>query len=178
MERKKIAEAEANYKKQTEYFDKNLKDARKRYEDQLFKYRTFLNHYKKQFNEEHLQEAFDRIIEFMSGKVTHVVFHEYGDMTIKTFEDALISSEERSIEYGLKLVTLFGRSEGKLDFRIDRWSDGSGGSRNLCVPFQSYEEAEKHIQEVVLSRIKESKNLVLMTSSFLKNTNLIYLKKN
>lgn len=82
----------------------------------------------------------NRLVTFISGDFTHVVTSDYLGLEIKLFNDVL------HYERGeMKLLTVFGKSDGKLNYRINEYSDGSGSSNKMCVPFTSYEEALEYI---------------------------------
>jgi hypothetical protein len=46
----------------------------------------------------------------------------------------------------MKLISVFGSSDGRLDYRISDYRDGSGGSTRI-IPCRSYQEALGHLQE-------------------------------
>lgn len=83
--------------------------------------------------------------DFIAGKITHFfVVEGYGEhMSIQTFDDFMKETSER---YGrkLRLLSLCGESNGDLSWRVDSYSDGSGGSHGRCFPALSFEEAVTH----------------------------------
>ena len=49
---------------------------------------------------------------------------------------------------GLKLITLFGKSDGDFHFRINRYPDGSGGNSSLYL-FTTIEEAKEKLLQII-----------------------------
>ncbi len=94
--------------------------------------------------------------DFIAGKITHFfVVEGYGErMSIQTFDDFMKETSER---YGrkLRLLSLYGESNGELSWHVDRYSDGSGGSHGRCFPALSYEEAVLHAAKWLDSRYIE-----------------------
>lgn len=89
-------------------------------------------------------EQLNILVRFMSGEITH--FFDAQGCAILTFDEAVTEHDyhRRSIE-GLKLISLFGSSNGDLQYRLHNYSDGSGGSREV-IPFTSYAEAFGYAQ--------------------------------
>lgn len=92
---------------------------------------------------------------FIEGKITHYVFSQYNGIEIVEFNKAMKSGDEGIDKYP-RLLSLFGKTKGQLDWAINRWSDGSG-SNDFCVPCISYEHALEEAQKIVDDIISESK---------------------
>lgn len=88
-----------------------------------------------------LHKALERIDDFIQGKITHyVIKHEHGGgVKISTPKEEKCGDGEYTSD--LKLLVLFGKSNGNLEWKLSRYSDGSG--RNYCDVWlcQSREEA-------------------------------------
>lgn len=84
-------------------------------------------------------EDLARLDDFISGKISHVVKRSYGAITIEEFKEAIEQTDRYSRD-GLKLLTLFGRPDGGLQWKVNRYSDGSGQDMDV-FPCQSAEEA-------------------------------------
>lgn len=86
----------------------------------------------------------DTLKRFMAGEITHLFVGGYSPQIVD-FND---SSEPFDTENwsgrvkvnGMKLVSLMGRSDGSLSYRLSHYSDGSGGGKEI-FPATSYEEA-------------------------------------
>lgn len=90
--------------------------------------------------------ALNRICDFLDGKLTHYVKVLYTNkITITTPKEETCSSGDSSgygseKVYDTKLLTLFGKSNGDLSWRLNQYKDGSGCSYEV-YPCSSYEEA-------------------------------------
>ena len=88
-------------------------------------------------------------LDFMEGRITHVVVESYGDVTVEPLEEALAYYGEdygrRTID-GIKLLCLFGCKKGeKPRWAINRYYDGSG-SWTTVDPFTSEAAARAEVQ--------------------------------
>jgi hypothetical protein len=80
--------------------------------------------------------ALARIDEILAGKITHLVINKYG-IAIVPFGKAM---EDDYSQRDLKLLTLYGRTNGNLAWMLNQYSDGSG-SKYEVWPCTSMEEA-------------------------------------
>ncbi len=81
-----------------------------------------------------------RIEEFLAGEITHYVeYSDWGPPCIVALEDATCNCDDRCRD--LRLLSLFGRTDGDLEWRLGRYSDGSGTSDNV-FPCTSLDEAK------------------------------------
>ena len=88
-------------------------------------------------------------LDFMEGRITHVVVESYGDVTVEPLQDALAyyggDYGRRTID-GIKLLCLFGCKKGeKPRWAINRYYDGSG-SWTTVDPFTSEADARADVQ--------------------------------
>lgn len=87
-----------------------------------------------------------RLEDFIDGKFTHFVIGRYD---VKTFEEAIVSKEEDwkyNKDRKFRLLTLFGRSRGDLQWKVNEYSDGSGYWTE-AVPCFSEIEARAIVQD-------------------------------
>jgi len=95
-------------------------------------------------------EQLQTFVDFMAGNITHLFKKSYGSPEIEEFDGTDIDSgtwgNRRSVE-GIKLISIFGKSNGDLSYRLHRYSDGSGDSQEI-YPHTSYESALSQAQEV------------------------------
>jgi len=96
--------------------------------------------------------ALRNIQRFIDGEFTHIV-EEGWDTQILTLQDALQKHDR--YDKGLKLMTLFGKEPNNFSFRLDRYSDGSGGSSTVVHLCLSYEEAKEKLGEILRARAAE-----------------------
>ena len=85
---------------------------------------------------------------FLDGKITHYVLADgwFGDATICTKEEA--DKDDRIYRGSTRLLSLFGKSDGDLEWKLNRYSDGSGGW-SLVIPCLSYEDALRETQKLI-----------------------------
>ena len=89
---------------------------------------------------------------FMAGEITHFFIDTYSPEIVTWDDNAPYDTDSwygRLSVDGMKLITLFGNFEGKLDYRINQYRDGSGGSSTRIVPCRNYEEALAEAQGVI-----------------------------
>lgn len=101
------------------------------------------------------------LINFISGDIKYVVKEGYYDVEILEY-DSIITTKEYGRFESLKLVSVFGESNGNLHYQVNRWSDGSG-HWDTIYPCKTMEEA--------LNLLKEKFNIKLekgLTESLLK----------
>jgi len=96
------------------------------------------------------EDSLKRLMMFIDGSVTHMVSTDY-DLEILTFDEFMTN------EYGMKLLTMFGKDDGSMAFAVGRYSDGSGSWHDkLVVPCSSYEQAIILLQEELDKRTNKN----------------------
>jgi hypothetical protein len=96
--------------------------------------------------------ALKRIEDFISGKITHFVICGHGDVKIAPFAEAMMENSDRWNK-PTKLLTLFGETSGELQWRINRYSDGSGSNHDV-IPATSLEDANEAAAGYISAQIK------------------------
>jgi hypothetical protein len=87
---------------------------------------------------------------FLAGAFTHFLITQWNDLEIVEF-----GKETEHYDTGnIKLLTLFGRSDGDLNWRLCEYSDGSGSSYN-AEPCLSYNDALEKAQAKIDVIVKE-----------------------
>jgi hypothetical protein len=102
-------------------------------------------------------DAFKRLEDFLAGKITHIVTKEtYESAKVRhvSWLDDVESSFGRHRKVGVKLVSLFGRSNGDLEWRVNDYMDGSG-SWATFMPFASEAEAVEYAKSCVAKELAE-----------------------
>ncbi len=105
------------------------------------------------------QESVSSLVNFLSGSYQWIVINDYSLKPPIPFADVLekLESDYSRVRYdGLKLLTLFGKSDGNLEFRINHYSDGSGSNTRI-FPFLSHEDAIAYIRIVAIDKYKEKR---------------------
>jgi hypothetical protein len=87
-------------------------------------------------------EGLETAIKFLSGEITHVFVRGYYPSISAVDDKAFYQYADggRYVEE-LKIITLFGKTNGDIAFRLGWYSDGSGGGDVEIMPATSYEEA-------------------------------------
>jgi len=94
-------------------------------------------------------------MDFIDGKITHYVeVCSWSPPRLLEFKDAMVSDENRWNKK-LKLLVLYGASNGDLEWNISQYSDGSGGRRQV-LPCCSLEEAMVKMTEAFAVRFSET----------------------
>jgi len=88
---------------------------------------------------------------FLAGEITHFFIDCSYSPQIVSWDDndtyCIDSWSGRMKVEGMKLVSIFGSSDGKMDYRINQYRDGSGGGSRRIVPCKSYEQALSEAQK-------------------------------
>ena len=89
-------------------------------------------------------------LDFLEGRITHVVIENYGTVEVKPLQEALAYFEDsswgRRTENGMKLLCLFGHEKGKKPrWAINHYYDGSG-SYTTVDPFTCEADARAEVQ--------------------------------
>jgi hypothetical protein len=96
--------------------------------------------------------ALRRLEAWIDGKVTHFVTYNYGRVSVLKKDELKSGDEENRYRRGpekLKLLTLFGDTEGNLIWEANKYRDGSGSWGLECWMCCSEEEAKKIAAEVI-----------------------------
>lgn len=145
---KNLRELEQRYDKQKKELEQqisqqyqrltNIKDKAKHHADALFK-----------FVEKSDSESLDLLKKVMSGQVTHIFVSGYSPEIFEWDGGKGVYEEDRDYNRveikGIKLLSLYGYSDGDLEYRLHTYRDGSGGSQQI-FPVCSYVEALKLAQ--------------------------------
>lgn len=100
----------------------------------------------KRKNELKQHKSLENLDLFIQGKITHFIFIESGRYAIKEFNDMLELSDNYD-RNKFKLLTLYGRSNGDLEWGISTYSDGSGSIKTV-YPCLSKEDAEDKVIKI------------------------------
>lgn len=145
---KNLRELEARYKKQEKELEQQInqqhqrltmiKDKAKHHADALFK-----------FVDKADEGSLDLLKKVMSGQITHIFVSGYSPEIFEWDGGKGIYEEDRDYDRvqikGIKLLSLYGYSDGDLEYRLHTYRDGSGGSQKI-FPVCSYAEALKLAQ--------------------------------
>lgn len=140
---KNLRELEQRYEKQKKDLEQQInqqhqrlsiiKDKAKHHADALFK-----------FVDKADEGSLDLLKKVMSGQITHIFVSGYSPEIFEWDDGKGVYDEERNygrVEIkGIKLLSLYGYSDGDLEYRLHTYRDGSGGSQQVW-PTTSYQEA-------------------------------------
>lgn len=101
------------------------------------------------------EQDFETLALFMSGACEYIVIEGYGAPELAKFDETLINMYERRFD-GIKLVSLFGKTNGDISYRLHRYSDGSGGSQTV-YPCRDLEQARALLLSMTLESIERGR---------------------
>ena len=112
-------------------------------------------------------DAIKRIVEFLDVGIKYLVLESYGKIWITQPKDEKSGDDKWTND--IKLLTLFGKSNGNLAWKLHHYSDGSGNHYTECHPFINLESAtafaKQRVAELLISEgandnvIKSANNL-------------------
>lgn len=93
---------------------------------------------------------------FITGTIEYVVRDSYRiEAPVPMKDIAIYWDDWYGKKYnGLKLFSVFGDSQGNIDYRINQYNDGSGSWEKIYV-FRTYDEALNKIKERAIEKINE-----------------------
>lgn len=96
------------------------------------------------FAEKSNADQLETLKKFMAGQITHMFVDGYRPEIVSWYDDNESYQTDNwhgsfKVE-GIKLISLYGSSEGDLSFKINKYRDGSGCDHE-CLPAGSYQEA-------------------------------------
>lgn len=145
---KNLAEIEQRYKRRKLQIEQEMERLDRRKKDAQREASAFIKeklHWRKNIN----IEALNTLFKFLNDEITHIVTINYGTYEIRPFKNALLDGD--NYYENLKLISLFGTSEGNLDWKLNHYRDGSGGYSTI-IPCSSMEEA----QNILIKAIQEN----------------------
>jgi len=98
-----------------------------------------------------LNDQLKYIFDFLDQKVTHIVKNSWSGVQVMTLEECIDNDD--NWRDSKRLVSLFGDSKGNLDWRVNRYSDGSGSDDGF-YPCISLEEANKRAKAALDEKAK------------------------
>lgn len=105
---------------------------------------------------EHINDAdLDHFSDVMTGQVKFAVRRDYGVPVIEKFEDFMSSIDNyygRKKFEGIKCLSLLGSTDGDVGLRVNRYSDGSGGS-DAVEFYKTIEEARQCVKRIALDKL-------------------------
>jgi hypothetical protein len=100
------------------------------------------------------EDLAERVSNFMTGKIKYLVRLGYGIEAPVPMESEIMEKSDYGRFEGTRLVSIHGKKDD-LQYRINRWSDGSGGDKDV-YPCLTYEEAISKIKEYAEGQIEKN----------------------
>jgi hypothetical protein len=153
---KKLRELEVRYKRDTKVWQRRIDQQDEKTRQGLARAAMradVLFEFADNAKNEHLHLLRD----FLAGKVTHYAFPCSYDPEIRSLEEN--KAFQTDSDYGrttieaIKLVSLWGNSDGNLEYRLHTYKDGSGGNVTI-IPCRSRKEAVAVLQKELDAKTK------------------------
>lgn len=141
--------------------EKNLRELEARYESDRKKLQTQIDDQERrlclerdkaklqasallQFVKSSDESQLETLKNFMAGEITHLFVAGYSPEIISWKDSNKVYDQDSFYHHarleGIKLVSLMGKSDGELDYRLHEYRDGSGSSKSI-YPATSYQAA-------------------------------------
>ena len=143
-EEKRTKEIKEQYEKTRKQVDAELNDLRNRHRLQVASFRKLMEA-NGQMLRNMSEESFNTLSSFLSAEIKWIVKKGYGLPEIIEY-----GVENCSFDDNLRLLTLYGRSDGTLQWRLNNYSDGSGGNQDVYL-FGDRDAAEKKYRELIIN---------------------------
>lgn len=99
------------------------------------------------------ENDFNILCSFMSGSKLWLVKLSYDISKPVLFSEEI--TDISNVDNGVRLISLMGRSNGDISYRVHSYSDGSGGSTQI-YPFLEYEDAIEFIKNEAVERLNNN----------------------
>lgn len=153
---KNIADLEARYEKDKEYWEDKINSIKKEKELVYLSLSArvkWLKQVAKQPYPESLKKVIETLAMFLSNTDMWVFYADYSKWYLEKYDQEGFSRIHDCVDFGygypkleyMRLVSLFGKTNGDFEFRISNYSDGSGSS-NTIEYFKSKEDALVYMQ--------------------------------
>lgn len=104
-------------------------------------------------------QGLELLEDFIDGTITHVVYangENSTDLTVKPLSRVLEKGSSSGYnDRDLRLLSLFGRSNGDLTWKVNQYYDGSGYSSGTIFPCRSEEDGQEVIRRIHQQRVDE-----------------------
>lgn len=145
---KTLEDLEKRFDSEREDWNRKIRKQEKELEENYRKLLK-LNKYLELVDKNVSADSFERLVAWLQGKIKWVVVDSYRPelYPIEKFDMHSRDGWNGSID-NIRLISLFGRDDGTLTFRINDWSDGSGHGNRTIYPFETKEEALNKLEEL------------------------------
>ena len=149
---KELERLESEYEKTSKYWETKMRqlitDKESAYKALTARVR-WLRNVAKEPQMKSLSNILNTIADFMDGSEKWILVNEWCGFVLEKFDDNGVSRIMDKFERGqydsMRLLSLFGKSDGSFDFKINNYSDGSGSDKKVLF-FKSKGEALAFMQ--------------------------------
>lgn len=152
----KLDELESRFERERKMWDNRISDIQKEKSliyDSLKCRVKWLKQVAKELHPESLRKVIETLALFLSNTDMWVFYKNYSGWHLEKYDQEGLNRLHDRIDgcygnpkiEGMRLVSIYGNSEGCFDFKINDYGDGSGNDTSLLY-FKSKEDALKHIQ--------------------------------
>ncbi|HII4519569.1 TPA: hypothetical protein ACY4UA_001005 [Yersinia enterocolitica] len=141
----------AKAKAAIESVNREISDTR----NKLSLYRDMLKQVKA-FTDNIEEQDLSHFVNVMTGQLNYAVQADYRIPKIEKFSEymSVIDNSYGNKSYqGLKVMSVLGNSDGRIDLRVNRWGDGSGSYSDVTF-FKTYEEAREFVKSSALKLLE------------------------
>lgn len=100
------------------------------------------------------EEQLERLIDFISGDVKYIVVDSYGSLEICEYDETITTREYGRFD-SIKLLSIFGKTDGNLSYGINTYNDGSGSYKQV-YPCKTMEQALSILKEQFFIKIEKN----------------------
>jgi cell fate (sporulation/competence/biofilm development) regulator YlbF (YheA/YmcA/DUF963 family) len=148
---KELTKQPINLFEQWNAMQKDLDNKYKTYQEQEKELKSKIKKLETEYDEKikkykEQDKTFDDLIKFMNNKIKFVVAYDYCLLyRIFPIEDFVKDDSNYGNNSNIRLISIIGNiKNNKLNFYINRYSDGSGADSKF-IPFETQEEARKYV---------------------------------
>lgn len=131
--------------KQNTEFKNKIRQLNKEH-SKICKIVSMKTNYLKKLSDKINNTSLNRVFDFITGKIKYLVVLNYDPKIVGL--NSGISEYTFGSANALKLITLFGSSDGEIDFSINCYSDGCGFNYTV-MPCKSYNDAVKVLSDYI-----------------------------
>ncbi|EPM8193889.1 hypothetical protein ACTRMU_004723, partial [Yersinia enterocolitica] len=102
------------------------------------------------------EQDLSHFVNVMTGQLNYAVQADYRIPKIEKFSEymSVIDNSYGNKRYqGLKMMSVLGNSDGRIELRVNRWGDGSGSYSDVTF-FKTYEEARDFVKSSALKLLE------------------------
>lgn len=89
------------------------------------------------------KSVFDTLVDYITGDIKWVIIHNYGSYKLIPFDEL-----NQEYDKKLRLISLFGETNGDLSYHVGSYSDYSGSSNKILV-YKYYDSAVLELKEII-----------------------------